>query len=107
MEEFMTKILLFMGVIAIAIAGLIFNDVSTLRGYAQQVGSVLGYGSGYTQVSVNAVQDSVKSAASAVDDIRENKAKAIIEEQRKKIEEMRKELEQAMNTSENKAKEKN
>ena len=102
----MKKILLFTGFITVtAIALFVFNDVSTLRGYAQQVGSALGYGSGYTQKSVNAVQDSVQSAASAVDDIRENKAKAIIEEQRKKIEEMRKELEQAMTTSENKTKE--
>ncbi len=97
-----------MGFIAFTTAGLlIFNDASTLRGYAQKVGSTFGYGVGYTEKSVNAVQDSVQSAASAVDDIRENKAKAIIEEQRKKIEEMRKELEQAMNTSESKAKEKN
>ncbi len=104
----MKKIMLFTGFVAFSIAGLlIFSDVSALRGYAQKVGSVLGYGTGYTEKSVSAVQDSVQSAASAVDDIRENKARAIIEEQRKKIEEMRHELEQAMNTSENKAKEKN
>ena len=101
----MKKIILFIGFVAIsAIALLVFNDVSTLKGYAQKVGSAIGYSSGYTQKSVNAVQDSVNSAASATDDLRENKAKAIIEEQRKKIDEMRKELESSMNNSNEKAK---
>lgn len=101
----MKKILLFTSFVVIsAIALLVFSDVSTLRAYAQKVGSTLGYGAGYTQKASNAVQDSVKSTASAVDDLRENKARAIIEEQRKKIDEMRKELEQSMNNSREKTK---
>lgn len=103
----MKKIILFTGVITIAVAALLVSsDITTLRGYANKVGSAIGFTSGYTQKSVNAVQDSVKSSASAVDDLRENKARQIIDEQRRKIEEMRKELEHAMNTSESKAKSK-
>lgn len=104
----MKKILFFsFTAIVVLFAVVIFSDVTTLKGYAQKVGSIFGYGTHYTEKSVNAVQDSVKSAASAIDDIRENKARAIIEEQRKKIQEMREELEEAMKSSENKNSQKN
>lgn len=101
----MKKIFLFLGFVAISTAALlVFNDVSTLNSYAEKIGNVVGYTSGYSQKTVNALQDSVNSTSSALDDLRENKAKTIINEQRKKIEEMRKELEQSMNNSEQKAK---
>lgn len=101
----MKKILLFVGFTTVsAIALLVFNDVATLKSYAQKVGATFGYGSAYTEKTVNAIQDSVNSSASAIDDLRENKAKAIIEEQRKKIDEMKKELEKSVKNTEEKIK---
>lgn len=96
----MKKIVLILAVVVFATAGFfVFSDISAIKSYAQKVGDTLGYGIGYTEKSMNAVQDSVNSTTSAIDDLKEGKARALIEEQRKKIEEMRKELEQAMNES--------
>lgn len=103
----MKKFLMFFAFAFVAIAGFIItNDSSVVLSYANKIGSMLGTTAGYTERTVNAVQDSVNSTTSAVEDLKEGKARMLIEEQRKKIEEMKKELEQAMKDSQDETKSK-